>query len=263
MTTSPQHAAGPPAWSVVWITGASSGIGKALALELARQGSTVAASARTASGLRALCDEALGLPGRIMAFPVNVVDDHAMRATCERIESELGPIDLAVLNAGTYLRNDKGAVSADLFRVQMEVNVMGVVNGLEPLLEAFARRASGHIAVVASLSGYRGLPRASAYGATKAALINLCEALKIELYGTGVAISLINPGFVETPLTDKNDFPMPFLMPVDKAVDAIMTGLRKRRFEIAFPKRLAIILKIARCLPYALYFRLVRRATGT
>jgi len=106
------------------------------------------------------------------------------------------------------------------------------------------------------------LPRASAYGASKAALINLCEALKIELRGSGVTISLVNPGFVKTPLTDKNDFPMPFLMSLDKATDVILSGIEKGRFEIAFPKRLAFLMKVGRVLPYTLYFWLARRATG-
>ena len=251
-----------PRWPVVWITGASSGIGRGLALALAREGSTVAASARSKVDLARLSDEARVLPGKIVAFAVDVTDANDVRRTVETIETELGTIDLAVLNAGIYFRNEPTVASVDLFRMHLEVNVMGVVHGLEPLLERFKSRRRGHVAVVASLAGYRGLPRASAYGASKAALINLCEALRVELRGTGVTISLVNPGFVKTPLTDKNDFPMPFLMSLDDATNAILSGIEKNRFEIAFPKRLAFLMKVGRMLPYALYFWLTRRATG-
>ena len=251
-----------PRWPVIWITGASSGIGRGLALALAREGSTVAASARSQADLAQLCDDARDLPGEIVAFPLDVTDAGAVRRTVETIETELGSIDLAVLNAGIYVRNEPAVASINLFRMHLEVNVMGIVHGLEPILERFISRRRGHVAVVASIAGYRGLPRASAYGASKAALINLCEALKIELRGSGITISLVNPGFVKTPLTDKNDFPMPFLMSLDKATDVILSGIEKGRFEIAFPKRLAFLMKVGRVLPYTLYFWLARRATG-
>ena len=129
-------------------------------------------------------------------------------------------------------------------------------------MERFLQRKSGHIAIVSSLAGYRGLPTASAYGATKAALINLAEALRPELEAGGVRLTLINPGFVKTPLTDRNEFAMPFLIPVEDAADAIMRGLKKKAFEIRFPWRLAVVMGLIRIMPYRLFFALTRRMVG-
>jgi short-subunit dehydrogenase len=128
-------------------------------------------------------------------------------------------------------------------------------------MPAMIARGTGQIAIVSSVAGYRGLPRAIAYSATKAALIAMAESLKFDLDQTGVMINVINPGFVKTPLTDRNDFPMPFLMPVEAAAKRIADGLARGRFEIAFPRRFAAILKLMRILPYALYFPLVGRTT--
>jgi short-subunit dehydrogenase len=133
------------------------------------------------------------------------------------------------------------------------------VNGLAPIMKVFSTRRNGHIAIVASLAGYRGLPGAIAYGATKAALINMCEALKPDLERVGVKLSLINPGFVETPLTEKNDFPMPFLIPVEEAVAHIVRGLDMPRFETTFPRRFAFLMKALRVMPDRLFFALTRR----
>jgi len=246
---------------IVWITGASSGIGRALALRLAGAGATVAASARRADELELLAKEAVGGRGRIVARPVDVADEAAMARTCARIESELGPIDLAVFNAGAHAPVAMESFTAAPFRRLMEINYMGVVNGIAAVLPRFVGRRGGHIAVVSSVAGYRGLPQAAAYGPTKAALINLCEALKPDLDPLGVRISVINPGFIKTPMTDPNDFPMPFLMPVEAAAAAIVAGLEKGKFEITFPRRFTFLVKLARILPYALYFPLIRKVT--
>jgi NAD(P)-dependent dehydrogenase (short-subunit alcohol dehydrogenase family) len=242
----------------VWITGASSGIGRAVALHLARAGDRVAVSARRAGELQKLAAEA---PGRIVAYPVDVGDAAAMARAADEIEAALGPLDLAIFNAGTHEPVDIEQFSAAPFRRLMDINYMGAVNGLAAVVPRFVARRAGHVAVVSSVAGYRGLPSASAYGPTKAALINLCESLKPDLDRYGVRISLINPGFVRTPLTDRNDFPMPFLMEPDAAARRIIAGLDKGAFEIAFPRRFVFLLKLARLLPYALYFRLVKRAT--
>jgi short-subunit dehydrogenase len=139
---------------------------------------------------------------------------------------------------------------------------MGAVNGIAAVLPGFLARRAGHIAVVSSVAGYRGLPQAAAYGPTKAALINLCEALKPDLDRYQVRISVINPGFIRTPLTDLNEFPMPFLMEADVAARRIVRGLDAGKFEITFPRRFTFMLKVARMLPYALYFPMVKRTTG-
>ena len=246
---------------VAWITGASSGIGRALSLRLAAEGCTVAASARGIDDLKRLEAEAESLSGRIVAIPLDVTDADAIGQARDRIIDELGTPDLCVLNAGTYIPVDAKHLKAEDFRIQFDLNVMGTVKMLEAVIPGMAENKSGRIAVVASISGYRGLRTASGYGATKAALINMCEALRMELGDVGITVQLVNPGFIETPLTDKNDFAMPFLMPVDKAVEQFYRGLLTDRFEITFPKRFTWMLKFARLLPYALYLPLISRTT--
>ncbi len=243
----------------VWITGASSGIGRALALRLAQDSRRVVASARSADALAALARE---MPGRIVGWPLDVTDAAAVAAAVPAIEATHGPVELAVLNAGTHRPTPAADFRAATVRDLVAVNLMGVVHALDPVLAAMRDRRTGQIAVVASAAGYRGLPTAAGYGATKAALINLCEALKPECDALGIKLQLVNQGFVETPLTDRNPFPMPFLMPLDAAVDRLVAGLAGAAFEIAFPRRFALILKLLRLLPYRLYFPLVRRTTG-
>jgi NAD(P)-dependent dehydrogenase (short-subunit alcohol dehydrogenase family) len=243
---------------LAWITGASSGIGRALALRLAREGWKVVASARGEDALASLAREG---SGAIMALPLDITDLPATRAAVERIERELGAIGLAVLNAGTHRPLSADDFDAASFRALVEVNLMGTVHCLDAVLAPMRARRAGHVAIVSSVAGYRGLPTAAAYGATKAALINMAESLKPDCDRLGIKLQLINPGFVETPLTGRNDFTMPFLMPVERAVDRLVAGLASNRFEITFPRRFTALLRIMRCLPYALYFPLIRRTT--
>jgi short-subunit dehydrogenase len=243
--------------NTVWITGAGKGIGRALALKMASEGWTVAASARTEADLQTLVSEA-GCD-RIHAFPLDITDGEANQIVLGEIEERLGPLDLAVLNAGTHSSMTAANFDVKTVRVLVETNFMGTVNGLGALLPLFRSRRQGRIAVVSSVAGYRGLPTSAAYGATKAALINMCEALKPELDKEGVALSLINPGFVETPLTDENEFPMPFLVTSEAAADSIYKGLMAEKFEIVFPWKFAIIMKLVRLLPNRLLFSLTSR----
>ena len=242
---------------VAWVTGAGKGIGRALALRLAREGWTVAVSARTTGDLESLVAE--GPAGVLRSFPLDVTNLDAAGTVVAKIEAELGPIDLAVLNAGTYVPTHATAFSILDFRTQIDVNVMGVANGIAHILPKFTSRRRGHLAVVSSVAGYRGLPSAAAYGATKAALINMCEALKVDLEPVGVAVSMICPGFVKTPLTDKNTFPMPFLISAEDAAGYIVRGLAAGKFEISFPPVFAAIMKLLRLLPDALFFAIARR----
>jgi len=241
---------------VIWITGAGKGIGRALALLLARQGATVAASARSAADLDALAASGVG---RIVPFPLDVTDAAASAATVARIEAELGPIDQAILNAGTHVPDTAASFAEPPARQVIVTNLMGAVNGLAPLMERFVTRKRGRIAVVASMAGYAGLPGAAAYGASKAGVIALCEALRPDLARHGVVLQLVNPGFVRTPLTDRNDFPMPFMIEADDAARRIVAGLGTDRFEIAFPRRLAILMRLLRRLPYPLFFAITKR----
>lgn len=248
-------------WRNAWITGASQGIGRALALRMAAAGINVAASARDAARLDDLCHEARGLAGAIHSYPLDVTDGEQHRRVLEQLVAECGLPDLAILNAGTHATTPATAFRTEDVRRILELNLFGVANGLQALLPAMLERGHGRIAVVASLAGYRGLPTAAAYGASKAALINLCEALRLDLAGTDVRLQVINPGFVRTPLTDRNDFPMPFLISAETAADRCLAGLRSDRFEIRFPTRFALIMGLLRHLPYRLYFPIVRRLT--
>ena len=241
-----------------WITGAGTGIGRALALALAARGMTVAVSARTEANLLSLAAEAKG-PGSILAVPLDVTDEAAVRAAVSRIEAEAGPITLAILNAGA--NSDVTARNFDTgkFTAVVDLNLMGAVYCLGALLPYLRQRRAGRIAIVASLAGYRGLPTAAAYAASKAGLIAMAEALKPELEADNVALTLINPGFVDTPLTRRNGFPMPFLTDTNKAVRAIMRGLERGRFEIVFPWQMTLLMKAVRLLPYGLFFAITRR----
>lgn len=243
----------------VWITGAGKGIGRALALKYAAAGRSVAASARTVADLTRLEEDAKPLPGSVHGFPLDTTDQEQVLTVLEDIERALGPVGQVILNAGTHIPTPVYTFSPDLIRSLFDVNVMGTVHCLSAILKRREERHGCRVAVVASLAGYRGLPIASAYGATKAALINMCEGLRPELEPFGMTLQLVNPGFVQTPLTDKNEFPMPFLISAQKAADCIHAGLESEHFQIAFPFRFALIMKILRVLPDALYFRITRR----
>lgn len=242
--------------NIVWITGASSGIGRVLALRMAREGHRVAVSARRAEELEKLRVEAAG---EIAVYPLDTTKPDDVKNIVARIESEMGPIATAVLCAGTYepvLARDLTAAKA---RPVFELNLMGTVNCLEALIAPMRARKAGRIAMVASLAGYFGLPTSAIYGGSKAALINMAEALRPDLALDGIKLQIVNPGFVKTPLTDKNEFPMPFLMEVDDAVEAFYRGLQSDRFEITFPRRFSLILRLVQMLPYPLSLALTAK----
>lgn len=244
---------------IAWITGASSGIGAALARELAAHGWTVAVSARREDALNELC---AARPDALHAYPLDVTDRPACAAVADTIAADLGPIDLAVFNAGIGARFNARHFDADDVNRRMNVNYGGTVNGIGAVLPAMLERGAGRIALTASVAGYRGLPGAAPYAASKAAMIALAESLHLDLAGTGVAVSVICPGYVTTPLTADNRQPMPFIVSADDAARRIREGLEAGAFEIAFPRRLAWLLKAFQRLPYAAYFPLIRRATG-
>ncbi|MEO6395660.1 MAG: SDR family NAD(P)-dependent oxidoreductase [Devosia sp.] len=239
-----------------WITGAGSGIGRALAKRLAQQGWDVAISARSARDLDSLAAE---VPGRISAFLLDVTDATANAATVEAIEQNLGALDLVVLNAGSYFPVRATSFSAENFRKTIDVNLLGTSYGLAAILPRMVVRRSGHIAIMASVAGFVGLPNASSYAATKAALNAMSESLKVELEPHNVTLTVINPGFVKTPATDKNDFTMPWLIGTDEAIDAIINGLERKKYEIIFPWQMAVAMKILRVLPHWLQFAITRR----
>ena len=245
--------------AVVWITGASQGIGAAVALAMAREGLTIAASARNEEKLNNLAAQSAALKGKIIPYPLDVTDQSAVNATVSKIINDHGQINQAILNAGTYLPEVAEAFNSQAVRQQVELNLMGVCHCIEPLISQMKSQGQGTIAINASLAGYRGLPRSAGYGATKAALINMAESLQSELPALGINIKLINPGFVKTPLTDKNRFPMPFLIEAEQAANIIVKGMKSRKFEIRFPCLFAGIVGFMRYLPYSLYFYLIAK----
>lgn len=243
----------PLPWKTAWVTGASTGIGAEIARQLAAAGVKVAASARSRDKLDALGDG-------IFAVPLDVTDAAACREALSLIEAQLGPVDLAVLGAGTYTPVAVDNLDPALFARMMDTNYMGVVNCVAALAPRMVARGRGQLSWIASVAGYIGLPKSAAYGPTKAALINLAESLHPELKRKGVSVSVVNPGFVATPLTEQNDFPMPFLMAPDDAARRTIEGLAAGRFEVAYPTRFVAILKAVRLLPYPLFFKLISRA---
>ena len=239
-----------------WVTGAGSGIGLALARRLAETGWTVAVSARTARDLDTLAAE---VPGRITAFLLDVTDAAACVETGRQIEASLGPVDLAVFNAGSYFPTTAEDFSVANFKKTVDVNLMGEVNCMGAVVPSMLARRAGHIVLMGSLTGLVGLPTAASYGATKAALNSIAQAFKPDFERFGITISVINPGFVKTPLTDKNRFPMPFLIGVDAAVDHIMRGIERQRFDISFPWQMSFLVRLLAALPDWAKFAITRR----
>jgi NAD(P)-dependent dehydrogenase (short-subunit alcohol dehydrogenase family) len=245
-----------PRDGIAWVTGASSGIGRAVALELVRRGYRVAVTARRVGELESL---AAASGGRIDAFPGDVTDRAGMDLQVRKIEAESGPIALAFLNVGAFFPDASGDWAGDGLRRTLTVNFDGTINCFGPLIPIMKARGRGQIAVMASIAGYGGLPRAAGYCASKAALISLCESFRLPLERAGITMQVVCPGFVRTPLTGGSRFPMPFIIEVDEAARRICDGLETKGFEIAFPRRMAWLMKAFNMLPYPLYFGILRR----
>ncbi len=252
-----------PSWSGrrVWLLGASSGIGRATASALHAQGAHVVVSAR---GEKALASFVTSHPGS-QAVALDVTQGDAIKAAAAQLLAS-GPLDLVFYCAGTY--QDLRATEFDLEVMlnHMTVNYTGAVRVLDAVLPSLLaqskRGAPAHFSVISSVAGFGGLPKSLAYGPTKAALINLAETLYLDLHDLGVGVSLVNPGFVDTPLTASNDFAMPALTSPEDAAQAILKGWERGDFEVHFPKRFTRIMKLLKFLPYRAYFPAVRRFTG-
>ena len=247
----------------VWVVGASSGIGAELALALRRRGARVAVSARRADALHALLDdpEAAGAP-EAEVLPLDATDARAVADACERLRARWGGVDLVLWVAGLYVPMRARGFDLAIARRMLDTNVGAVLGGLAAVLPTLLEQRSGGIALVSSVAGYGGLPQALVYGPTKAALINLAESLYLDLHPEGIGVYVINPGFVETPATAVNGFEMPALISARRAAEATLAGIEAGRFDIHFPRRFTLWLKLARLLPYRLYFAAVRRVTG-
>ena len=240
----------------IWLTGASSGIGAALADELADRGARVAISARRVDRL----NEVSG--GRMKSVPLDVTDHDAVLAAAEDVRDEFGDIDYAIFNAGAWTQTKIGQWDADAFRSQVEVNLLGTNSGIAAVLPRMLERNAGTIVIVASVAGYRGIPSAEGYGATKAALLNLAESMRADLAPTGVQVQWVSPGFVRTELTDANDFPMPFMIEADEAAAIIADNLGSGRPEVVFPLPMAVSMKLLRLVPQRLWTHIWSRQSS-
>lgn len=249
-------------WSTqrVWVIGASSGIGEATAEVLLRQGARVAVSARKRAALEALA--AKFDAAQSLVLPLDLTQSGAAAPLLDDIVSAWGGVDLVLFFAGTHRPARAWALDARVARELFDVNVLGVIDGLSSVIPRLLKQGRGAVGIVSSVAGYRGLPTALVYGATKAALINLAETLYLDLAPRGIGVHLINPGFVKTPLTANNEFRMPALIGAGQAAREIVRGLERGQFEIHFPKRFTLWLKLLRVLPYRWYFYLVHKLTG-
>jgi NAD(P)-dependent dehydrogenase (short-subunit alcohol dehydrogenase family) len=240
----------------IWLTGASSGIGAALAEQLLSGGHLLAVSARRADALEQL---AARWPGQVLVLPGDLGDAEQVQAIGARIAEHWGALDQVILNAGTCEYLDSHAFEAALIERVMRANLLSVAYCLEAALPLLRRGEHPHLVAVSSSVTYLPLPRAEAYGASKAALRYLCEALRVDLAAEGIDVTLVSPGFVDTPLTRQNDFPMPMRWPVDKAARHIAARLDRRPLEIAFPAPFIATLRLLALLPKPLQLGLGKR----
>ena len=240
-----------------FITGVSSGIGYALAERLCRDGHNVSGVARRKTPLETLEAQFRNFKG----IACDVTDADALLKAVDEARAHFGAIDILIPNAGIYIPQEKGEIDIDAFQKHIDVNYMAVIRCLAAILPDMRARNHGHIALMASVAGYRGLPRSSAYGPTKAAIINLGEALRFDFANTNIKVQIICPGFVETEATAVNDFEMPDIISAEQAASEICKGLASSQFEIAFPKSFARKMKWLKWMPTDMYFSVVRRMT--
>ena len=240
----------------VWLIGASSGIGEATAQLLMQRGAHVALTSRNEAALTALANE------QAHVAAADITNRDSLQAAFESVCAQLGGIDLAIINAGTHLPVRAWELNAEAAENLVQVNLVGAINASALLAPYFIQQGCGRLALTASVAGYGGLPTGLVYGATKAALINFAETLYLDLAPKGIAVHLINPGFVKTPLTDLNDFKMPALIDASEAAQEILAGIEHGAFEIHFPKRFTRMMKLLKLLPYRAYFPTVHRITG-
>ena len=243
----------------VMITGASSGIGRGLALELSSRGAKVGLIARRADALNELVREIEAASGKAIALPADVMDAHSLGVAADRLRSTFGPIDVLVANAGVGATVDAAELKGSSVASVINVNVLGAANSVEAVVPEMVKRGSGQLVVISSLAAYRGLPKSAAYCASKAAVSAFFESLRLDLKPRGIDVTIIHPGFIKTPLTAGRDAQMPFLMELDDAVAKIVGAIEKRRKSYAFPWQLASIVRAGMVMPNFMYDWISRR----
>lgn len=240
----------------IWITGASSGIGKALALKFAKEGWQVAVSARRESLLKELNN----INQNIFSFPLDVTDSSNTKKVFDTILNELKSIDICVFCTGIHDPKSEKKLNLDKIRKIMEVNFFGTVNSINAVYDYFKEKKSGHISMVSSIAGYRGLPAGGAYCASKSALTTFAESLYFDMKRFNVRVSVVHPGFIKTPMTDQNDFHMPMIKSPEFAAEKMFRGLTQSNvFEIHFPKQFTFFMKILKIMPNWLYLKLIQK----
>ena len=241
---------------VIWITGASSGIGKALSIKFAQEGWIVAASARR----EGLLQELNRINKNIHSFPLDVTNPEQCKKVFENIIKKFSDIEISIFGTGIHDPNSEKKFNLEKIREIMEVNYFGTMNSINSVYDYYNDKKSGQISVISSVAGYRGLPAAGAYCASKSALTSFTESLRFEMTRKNVRVSLVSPGFIKTPMTDQNDFPMPMIKSPEFAAEQIYTGLVKKKiFEIHFPKAFTYFLKFLKILPSSIYFKIVEK----
>ena len=241
---------------VIWITGASSGIGKALALRFANEGWIVAASARRENLLQDLNKE----NPNIHSFPLDVTKIDQCKSVFKSIIEKFNDVEISIFGTGIHDPKSEKEFNLDKIRKIMEVNYFGTMNSINSVYDYYNDKKSGQISIISSIAGYRGLPAAGAYCASKSALTSFAESLHFEMKRKNVRVSLVSPGFIKTPMTDQNDFPMPMIKPPEFAAEQIYIGLvKKKGFEIHFPKAFTYLLKFLSMLPSSIYFKIVEK----
>ncbi len=242
----------------IWITGASTGIGKAVAIKFANKGWNVAISARRENLLKEISDN----NENIMSFPLDVTNQSNCNEVFKKIKDRFENIDICFFSTGTWNPKKEKDIDVEQIEDVFNVNFFGTLNCIKAVEEHFKNKKMGTISIVSSIAGYRGLPNSTGYGPSKSALNNLAESLYFDFKRSNVRICLVSPGFIKTPMTDKNDFKMPFLKTTEYAAEKIYDGLiNKNDFEIHFPKSLTLILKILSFIPSKMYFSLVGKMT--
>ncbi len=241
---------------VIWITGASSGIGKAAAIKFAQNGWIVAASARRES----LLNELKKINENIHPFPLDVTDINKCKLVATNIINQFKNIDICLFSTGMHDPKSEKKFNLEKIREIMEVNYFGTINSINSIYNYFSEKKNGQISIISSVAGYRGLPAAGAYCASKSALTTFAESLNFDMRMKNVRVSLVSPGFIKTPMTDQNDFPMPMIKSPEFAANEIYKGLTvKKGFEIHFPKVFTYFMKFLQILPSGVYFKLVSK----